>query len=184
MCCLRIKKSLLVIPLLVPLFMMSSCHDKEALAELEAVKAQAEIEEQNKKIARKLFDLIDAQDFDGLNEILADDFALNVPGQPEPFSKDFLFQLIETHYRAFPNWIHVIEDAMAEGDKVAVKLNQNGTHEAEYEGIAATGIKATCPAMHLGTIVDGKIKEWFAVEDYLGLYMQLGMELKPKEKAT
>jgi predicted ester cyclase len=75
----------------------------------------------------------------------------------------------------------VIEDVIADGDKVAVKLTQNGTHKAEYEGIPATGVKATLPAMHLITIVDGKIKEWFAVEDYLGLYMQLGMELKPKE---
>jgi len=35
--------------------------------------------------------------------------------------------------------------------------------------------------MHLLTIVDGKIKELFAIEDYLGLNQQLGMELKPKE---
>ena len=78
----------------------------------------------------------------------------------------------------------MIEDVIAEGDKVAVKLTQNGTHKAEYEGIPATGIKATLPAMHLITIADGKIEQWFAVEDYLGLYMQLGMELKPKEDET
>jgi hypothetical protein len=35
--------------------------------------------------------------------------------------------------------------------------------------------------MHLFTVVDGKVIEGFAIEDYLGLYMQLGMELKPKE---
>ena len=75
----------------------------------------------------------------------------------------------------------MIEEVISDGDKVAVKLTQNGTHKAEYMGIPATGVKATLPAMHLITIVDGKIKESFAVEDYLGLYMQLGMELKPKE---
>ena len=70
----------------------------EQVAELEAMKAQTEVEEQNKKIARELFALIDAQDFDGLNELLADDFALSSPGLTEPMRKDMLFQLIKTHY--------------------------------------------------------------------------------------
>ena len=78
----------------------------------------------------------------------------------------------------------MIEDVIAEGNKVAVKLNQNGTHKSEFEGIPATGTIATLPAMHLGTIVDGKIVDWFAIEDYLGLYVQLGMELKPKQSDT
>ena len=65
---------------------------------------------------------------------------------------------------------------------VVVKLNQNGTHEAEYEGIPATGIKATLPAMHLFTVMNGKVVSWFAVEDYLGFYMQLGMELTSKDE--
>ena len=61
---------------------------------------------------------------------------------------------------------------------------RRGTHQAEYEGIPATGIKTTMLALHLITVVDGKIKELFAMEDYLGLYMQLGMELKPKEAVS
>ena len=137
--------------------------------------------EQNKEIARDVFAAIDAGNFDGLAELFGEDFAVNATGLPEPLRKDALFQLIKTHYTAFPDWIHVIENVVADGDKVAVKLNQNGTHKAEYEGIPATGIKATLPAMHLLTVIDGKVIDWFALEDYLGLYMQLGMELKPKE---
>lgn len=157
---------------------MVGCQDKEAMAELEEMKAQAEIEGKNKEIAKELFTAIDAGDFDRLIVLFADDFAVDAPGLPEPLRKDMLFQLIKTHYTAFPDWIHVIENVIADGDKVAVKLTQNGTHKAEYEGIPATGVKATLQAMHLITIVDGKIKEWFPVEDYLGLYMQLGLELK------
>ena len=175
------KKLCMIIPLALILCFMVGCQDKEAMAELEEMKAQGEVEEQNKEIARELFAVIDAGDFDRLNELFADDFAVDAPGLPEPLRKDMLFQLIKTHYTAFPDWIHVIEDVIADGDKVAIKLPQNGTHKAEYEGIPATGVKATLPAMHLITIVDGKIKEWFAIEDYLGLYMQLGMELKPKK---
>jgi steroid delta-isomerase-like uncharacterized protein len=175
------KKLYIILPLALILCFMVGCQDKEAMAEVEEMKAQAEVEEQNKEIAKELFTAIDAGDFDRLNVLFADDFAVDAPGLPEPLRKDMLFQLIKTHYTAFPDWIHVIEDVIADGDKVAVKLTQNGTHKAEYEGIPATGIKATMPAMHLFTVVDGKVIDGFAVEDYLGLYMQLGMELKPKE---
>jgi len=171
----------LVISLCFLLCFTFNCQNKEVMAELEKFKAQAEVEKQNKEIVKVLFTAIDAGDFDRLNELFADDFAVDAPSLPEPLRKDMLFQHIKTHYTAFPDWIHVIEDVIADGDKVAVKLPQNGTHKAEYEGIPATGVKATLPAMHLITIIDGKIKEWFAIEDYLGLYMQLGMELKPKE---
>jgi steroid delta-isomerase-like uncharacterized protein len=175
------KKLCMILPLALILCLMVGCQDKEAMAELEAMKAKAEVEEQNKELAKELFAAIDAGNFDKLKELFADDFSLKVPGFPEPWGTDMLFQVIKSHYKAFPDWTHVIEDAIAEGDKVAVKLIQNGTHKAEYEGIPATGIKATLPAMHLFTVKNGKVADWFAVEDYLGLYMQLGMELKSKE---
>ena len=176
------KKLYLILPLALILCFMVGCQDKAAMAELEAFKTQVALEEQNKEIARELFASIDAGNFDQLKELFADDFSLKVPGFDEPWGTDMLFQAINSHYTAFPDWTHVIEDVVAEGEKVAVKLNQNGTHEAEYEGIPATGIEATLPAMHLFTIKNGKVVDWFTVEDYLGLYMQLGMELKPKEE--
>jgi steroid delta-isomerase-like uncharacterized protein len=176
------KKFSMILPLALILCFVVGCQDKEAMAELEAFKAQVAVEEQNKELAKGLFSAIDAGNFDKLKGLFADDFALKVPGFDEPWGTDMLFQAIKSHYTAFPDWTHVIEDVVAEGEKVAVKLIQNGKHEAEYEGIPATGIEATMPAMHLFTIKNGKVVDWFTVEDYLGLYMQLGMELKPKEE--
>ena len=175
------RKLLCVIPLAVLLCFTFACQNKAEKAELEKFRAQAQVEEQNKEVAKAVFASIDGGDFERINELLADDFAAPMPGLSEPLRKDTLFQLIKSHYTAFPDWIHVIENVIAEGDMVAVKLTQHGTHQAEYEGIPATGAKVTQPALHLITIVDGKIKDWTPIEDYLGLYQQLGMELKPKE---
>ena len=78
------------------LMLLPACAPQpEQVAELEAMKAQAEAEEQNKKIARELFALIDAQDFDGLNGLFSDDFVLSIPGLDESLQKDMLFQLIK-----------------------------------------------------------------------------------------
>ena len=151
------------------------------MAELEKVKAQKTTQEQNKQIARDFFAAIDRQDFPRLKELLAVDFALSDPGSPVPLNADNLFSAIKDHYTAFPDWNHVIEDVTSEGQKVTVRLIQYGTHKAEYMGIPATGNKVHLAALHLGRIVDGKIKEWLAIEDYLGLMQQLGMELKPIE---
>ena len=176
------RKGSMILPIAMVLFFFVGCQDRDGVAELEAMRVQADVEEQNKKMAVEIFVAIDSGDFDRLNELFAEDFSLTVPGLPEPLRKDILFQLIKSHYLAFPDWIHVIENVLADGDMVVVKLNQNGTHEAEYEGIPATGIKATLPAMHLFTVMNGKVVSWFAVEDYLGFYMQLGMELTSKDE--
>ena len=175
------KRFLIVIPSIILLCLSLSCQDKTTKAELEKARVQAEIEARNKEIVRQFFGAIDKGDFEKLKRLLSDDFSLKAPGLREPLGTSGLFQLIKTHYAAFPDWRHVIEDTVAEGDKVAVKLTQYGTHRDEYEGIPATGNKVTVPALGFVTIVNGKIKDLYAVEDYLGLNMQLGMVLRPKE---
>jgi len=175
------KKCLCVIPLAVLLCFTFACQNKAEKAELEKMKAQKTTEEQNKQLVRDFFAAIDRQDFPKLKELLAADFALSDPGSPVSLNAENLFSGIKDHYAAFPDWNHVIEDIISEGDKVAVRLIQYGTHKAEYMGIPATGNQVHMAALHIGKIVDGKIKEWLAVEDYLGLMQQLGMELKPKE---
>jgi predicted ester cyclase len=42
---------------------------------------------------------------------------------------------------AFPDLHHEIEDIVAEGDKVAVRLNVTGTHKGEFQGISPSGKK-------------------------------------------
>ena len=138
-----------------------------------------EVEERNKEIGRQFFVAIDENDFDRLSDLLDPGFAVHVPGVAEALGKEALFQAISTHYASFPDWRHVIDDVVAEGDIIAIRLTQYGTHIAEYEGIPATGNEIEVAAIHLATIVNGKVKEWWAVEDYLGQYQQLDMELRP-----
>jgi len=173
------KRSFVFLPLVILMAFTLGCQDQQALAKLDEMKAQAEVEKQNKEIGRQFFVAIDQNDFDRLNELLDPGFALYVPGLPDALGKEALIQAISTHYASFPDWRHVIDDVVAEGDQVAIRLTQYGTHIAEFQGIPATGNEIEVAAIHLATIVDGKVKEWWAVEDYLGQYQQLGMELRP-----
>ena len=173
------NRSLVFLPLVILMAFTLSCQDQQALAELGKMKAQAEVEEQNKEIGRQFFVAIDQNDFDRLSDLLDPGFAVHVPGLAEALGKEAVFQAISTHYASFPDWRHVIDDVVAEGNKISIRLTQYGTHTAEFYGIPATGNEIEVAAMHLATIVDGKVKDWWVMEDYLGQYQQLGMELRP-----
>ena len=156
-----------------------ACQDKAAMTEMEKFRAQAKLGEQNKELARNLFSAIDANDFDKCRSLMASDFKLFHPSLPAPVGADEVFQIIKSHYSAFPDWRHKIELVIAEGDLVSVKLLQQGTQTGVFEGIQPTNIKVTMPAQVILVISNGKAKEFWAVEDYLSFYQSLGLELKP-----
>jgi predicted ester cyclase len=173
------KKLIYIVPLVLLFCFTIACQDKAAMAELEKYKAQAKVEEQNKEVVRNFFAAIDKNDFAKLKELSSDDFALYAPGLAEPWGLDGIFQAIKAHYASFPDWKHKIEEIIAEESRVAVKLVQNGTHKVAYEGILPTDKNVIEPAQCLFVVVNGKVKEFWVIEDSLGFYRQLGMELKP-----
>ena len=75
-----------------------------------------------------------------------------------------------------------MEELFASDDKVIFRFIQRGTHEGEYRGIPATGKKYESSGILITRIVNGKIVEQREEFDLLGMMMQLGMELKPKEE--
>jgi steroid delta-isomerase-like uncharacterized protein len=83
---------------------------------------------------------------------------------------------------AFPDIIYSIEELIAVEDRVISRFIVRGTHEGEYQGIPATGNKIEVSGIMMTRIENGKIVEDKEELDALGLMMQLGMELKPKEE--
>ena len=132
-----------------------------------------------KAIVREWFTAIDKGNLDKVKDLLAIDFVLYAPALSQPWGVEDVLRDIRRFYAAFPDSTHVIEDLISEGDKVVVRLTQHGTHEAEFEGIGATGKQIRVVGTHIVRIERGRIKELWALEDTLGQMQQLGMELKP-----
>ena len=82
------KKLYIILPLALILCFVVGCQDKEAMAELEAMKAQAAAEEQHradlKKLAEKMQEAYDNHDMAALAQLLAEDATEIRPGEPEP----------------------------------------------------------------------------------------------------
>jgi len=174
------KHILIILPLI--LCFITSCQDKANIAELDKYRNLDKVCNQNKEIFREVISAIESNNFDKLNQLMSDDFVLKAPGLNQPMKKEEIFQHIKTYYASFPDWTHSIEDVIAEGDKVAVRGGGIGTQKAVYMGIEPTDRRITQGSMSIMTVVDGKVVEWWVIEDNLGLMQQLGMELKMKEE--
>ena len=82
----------------------------------------------------------------------------------------------------FPDFAYSIEELIAEDDIVMSRFIFRGTHEGEFQGIPATGNKIEVSSILMIRIQNGKIVEFKEELDQLGMMMQLGFELKPKEE--
>jgi steroid delta-isomerase-like uncharacterized protein len=177
------KKLLMILPLALILCFMVACQDKEAMAELEAMKAQAEIEEQNKALIRNYLKEMDNQNFEIFNEAYAPDAKIYYPSNSsQPMSVDQSVPMAKSFYAAFPDFSHSIEEMIAVGDKVIARAVDRGTHQGEFNGIPATGKEIEFSVIAIFNFKEGRIVEVREEFDMLGLMQQLGMELKPKEE--
>ncbi len=174
------KTYLYSIPLVLLLCFAFACQDKAAMAELEKFRAQAQLEEQNKAVVRQVFEAIDAQNFDRFRELLAPGIIIHYSGPQEDLTYDATVQFIKTFYKAFPDYSHAVEDVFAKGNRVVIRILQKATQKGELEGVPLTGNKIEYYQITIMEVQDGKVQNWWIVEDNLGMYQQLGMELKPK----
>ena len=63
---------------------------------------------------------------------------------------------------------------VAEGDKVAVRLNVTGTHKGEFRSIPPSGRKLSLDEMAFLTILDGRITEGWVTSDTMSFMQQIG----------
>jgi steroid delta-isomerase-like uncharacterized protein len=84
--------------------------------------------------------------------------------------KKFLASL----YAAIPDDQHLIQEQIAEGDKVVTRFKSTGTPQIEFMGIAPSGKRATVDEITISRITDGRIVEDWNTWDFFGLLQQLG----------
>ncbi len=76
-------------------------------------------------------------------------------------------------FAAFSDIESVVEDQVAEGDKVASRVTMRCTHTGPYGGIPPTGRRVVIPFLDVSTVQDGKIYEEWDEFDTRGILRQL-----------
>ena len=172
----------MVLPVALILCFMFGCQDKAAMAELEAMKTQAEVEEQNKALVKRMFEAWEKGDFEAYKEVVAPEFVWYNPSKStKPMSREETIEFGKMMQNAFPDVTFSIEELIAVEDRVISRFIFRGSHEGEFQGIPATRNKIEISGILMTRIENGKIVEDREEFEALGFMQQLGMELRPKE---
>lgn len=81
----------------------------------------------------------------------------------------------------FPDAEAVIEDLIAEGDKVVSRYVFRGTHNGPFMGIPATGKQVEMGGIEVVRFFEGRMVEHWEQFDALGLMQQLGAVPTPEQ---
>jgi len=118
-------------------------------------------EQANVALIRSTLDSFNAGDFETCAARLSPDFVMNLAGLPPMPGPDVWRQGAEIIKRGFPDLHMRIDDVVAAGDEVAVRLTIRGTHLGEYLGLPATGRVIEYVSHEFYRITDGLIAaEW------------------------
>ena len=143
---------------------------------------ERKLQEANKEFIRKYFKAIDEEgktaNAEILNEYLSENFIEHNPAPGIPPTRDGWKQLFKMFAEATPGY-HVIDDLIAENDKVVANITAYGTHVGTIFGIPATNKEFSMKAIVIWRLKNGKITEHWAQSDMLGMMMQLGALPQP-----
>ncbi len=132
--------------------------------------------EDNKKTARRLvMDGINKGNWAVMEEIIASNAVDHSLPPGVPNNRDG-FKMFMTGFRAaFPDLTYTIADEMVDGDKVYNLSMGTGTMKGDFQGMKASGKKATWQEMHVVRFdANGKVVEHWATVDQVSMLTQLG----------
>ena len=122
----------------------------------------------NKAIVRRYLDqVLNKQQHDLAEEFLAENIELHGSGLAPGL--DVVKQWLTMFAAAFPDGHQVIEDMVAEEDRVVARTTLNGTQQGEMQGIPATGKSVSISSITIFRMDNGKITEGWLVSDNLGM---------------
>jgi predicted ester cyclase len=129
--------------------------------------------EQNKAIVRRWFAEMISTNNAGIAEELIDSHYVNhfLPGQTGPEVEK---QIMTLFFSAFPDLQGTVEDMLAEGDRVAVRLIWRGTNTGSFNGMPPTNKYVSFGTTNIFRVLNGKIAENWPQVDMMGLMQQLG----------
>ncbi len=133
--------------------------------------------EENKAIARRWFEALASLEGTekAADELLAPGFVGHMPPFPDVHGPEGYKRFIAGTFQAYPDARFVVEDTIAEGDRVVARYTLRGTHEGTTRmGVAPTGKEVAASMISILTLADGKIVEMWTNADFLGLMQQMG----------
>jgi predicted ester cyclase len=118
------------------------------------------VEAENGAVFRRFYEVVwNEGDLAVVDELLAEDFVNHAVGDAPPPHRELYKRGVVDTLIAYPDWALVVEDLVAEGDKVTARWRAHGTHTGELEGITPTGKRDEFIGTTVVRVVGGRIVE-------------------------
>ena len=135
--------------------------------------------EDNKAIARRFIEeVFVARDRAAVDELAAADFTPHSWATVEP-GRESLKAAVDRVAAGLSEVTMTIDDMIAEGDRVAVRLTSSAVQSGTFMGLPPSGAHYSVPEIHVFRIRDGQVVEHWREMDSMSLMRQLGVVPAP-----
>ena len=134
--------------------------------------------EANKAVARRFYDeFLNKGDSSVVDEICTANFVIHSPPSPPGMAAgaEGVKQMLGMYHTAFPDFHVTVEEMVAEGDVVVVRMSFEGTHTGDLMGVPPTGKKINVRGVDFLRFSGGKAAEVWHHEEELLFWQQLGV---------
>jgi steroid delta-isomerase-like uncharacterized protein len=132
--------------------------------------------EQNKATAHQFIEeVLNQGNMSRINDLLVPDFVEHEelpPGVPR--DREGVTLLMTMLRSAFPDFKATIDDMIAEGDKVVVRMTWTGTQQGEFMGMPPSGKPMSIGVIDIFRIEKDKLVEHWGLSDTMSMMEQLG----------
>jgi len=132
------------------------------------------VNEENKGVVlRFIHDVLQDLNAGAVDDLVAPDFVSHTWGIKED-APQALKQVTERMKASLSEIEFAVEDVIAEGDRVAVRVTSSATQSGEFHGMPASGKRYSIGEIHIFRVSEGKIVEHWHQYDLPSLMKQLG----------
>ena len=153
----------------------SRATDAEIRPNAEIPREHSDVPGRAESPCRVVEEILNQGDLAVANELISPGCVHHVPGgQPAPGLAGLMGWLALTQ-RIFPDFHAIVEDEIAEGDRVVQRITCYGTHQGEFSGVRPTGEQVAFSSIEINRAgTDGKFTEHWSSADLLGVLHRLG----------
>lgn len=134
--------------------------------------------EENKRLVNRIYDeAISSGMYGVIDELIAPDYVAHGMPQKMPSSvngpQEFR-QTVEAFRSAFPDLYMLVEEQIAEGDRVSDQGYITGTHRGEFLGVPPSGQQIKVNVISIWRLENNKVVENWVQMDLMSLMQQIG----------
>jgi steroid delta-isomerase-like uncharacterized protein len=142
-------------------------------------------EKENIQLAEKQIAALNARDLEQYLSRIDDSYVGESEIAPGPIrGREGARKNIEMIFQAFPDLRIEVEQIMASGDHVVIRMRATGTHKGTFAGIAPTNKNIVMQGCNVVEMRNGKAIRGRMYADNASLFQQLGVLSLPKAKAA